>query len=131
MTSRNLSYEFKQSVAQHLRSIADWRRWRAQDVDRDPRNHVSAEALDELADYVLTLADDNEALIALYRYATENGQFAPGQQTNYAIARFHFFNTDSEFDPFLEHLAELAWEDLDEQGKFGGKNLPPEDDPWS
>lgn len=131
MTIQDRSYEFKKSLAQHIRMIADWRRWRAQDVDKDPRNLVSAAALDELAEYVMTLSEDNESLIDLYRYATDNGEFAPGQQTNYAIGRFHFFSTDSEFDPFLAHLAELAWEDLDEQGRFGGKNLPPEDDPWA
>lgn len=130
MTANTLSYEFKQSVARHLRFIAEWRRARAQEYDRDPRNLVSAAALEELADYVTTLSEDHEALIALYRYATENGEFAPGQQTNYAIGRFRFFHTDSEFEPFLSHLAELAWEDFDEKGRFGGKNLPPEDDPW-
>lgn len=122
---------FKQSIASHFRSIAEWRRWRAQDYNRDPRNLTSAAALEELAEYVTTLPDDDSRLYQLARYAGQSGEFQPGQQTNYAIGLYQFFSTETEPDMFLDRLVELAWEDLDEQGRFGGKNLPPGDDPWA
>lgn len=122
---------FKQSIASHFRSIADWRRWRAEDYNRDRRNLVSAAGLDDLAEYVLTLPEDDPRLFQLARYAGQSGEFQPGQQTNYAIGLYRFHTPDMDHDSFLDRLVELAWEDLDEQGRFGGKNLPPGDDPWA
>jgi hypothetical protein len=119
------------SMARHLRGIADWRRWRYEDYNRDERNLRCARALDEFADYVARLDPEDERLRRLAAIAGYDGEFQPGQQTNYAIARLHFFSADVSFDNFLEHLVELAELDHTENGRFGGRNLPPGDDPWS
>ncbi len=121
----------RESMAAHLRSVAEWRRWRYNDFYNDPRNLRSAAAIDELAEYVLQLPDDDLRLRQLAYYAGHSGDFLPGQQTNYAIGRFHFFHTDVEFDDFLDHLVELAEQDFTENGRFAGTNLPPGDDPWA
>ncbi|MEZ4520558.1 MAG: hypothetical protein R3A46_02780 [Thermomicrobiales bacterium] len=119
------------SMARHLRNVADWRRWRYEDYNRDERNLQCARALDSFADYVARLPEEDRRLRRLAEIAGYDGEFQPGQQTNYAIGQFHFYNSDATFDGFLDHLVDLAEEDFTENGHFGGKNLPPGDDPWS
>lgn len=119
------------SMARHLRNVADWRRWRYEDYNRDERNLRCASALDDFASFVARLPEDDSRLNRLSEIAGYAGEFQPGQQTNYAIGQFHFYNQDATFDGFLDHLVELAEEDFTENGRFGGKNLPPGDDPWA
>lgn len=121
----------KRSLIEHLHQVAEWRRWRYREFDRDERNLQSAAGIEDLAAYISDLPDSDPRLQALHKHASYGDQFTPGQQTNLAIARFRFYYPDSEFDGFLDHLVELALFDKNEQGRFGGKNLPPEDDPWS
>jgi hypothetical protein len=119
------------SMARHLRNVADWRRWRYEDYNRDERNLRCARALDAFADFVARLDPDDARLRRLAELAGYDGEFRPGQQTNYAIGRLHFFNEEVSFDNFLDHLVELAEMDHNENGRFGGHNLPPGDDPWA
>jgi hypothetical protein len=116
-------------MADYLRMVADWRRARYQDDLRDRRNLQSASALDQLADHVLTLSDDDDRLRELQRLAVEGDQFVPGQQTAYEIGRFHFFSTEVGFDAFLDWVVELARADANEHGQFGGPQVPG-DEPW-
>jgi hypothetical protein len=119
------------SMSRHLRNIADWRRWRYEDYNRDERNLRCARALDEFADYVARLGPGDARLLRLAAIAGYDGEFQPGQQTNYAIGRFHFFDEEVTYEHFLDYLVELAETDHTENGRFGGRNLPPGDDPWS
>lgn len=116
-------------MADYLRTVAAWRRQRAEDDLRDARNLRSAAAIEELADYVLTLPDDDPRLARLRRVAVEGEAFVPGQQTAYEIGRFRFFNPEARLDAFLDRLVELAEADKGEQGRFGGRQVPG-DEPW-
>ncbi len=117
-------------IADYLRNIAVWRRQRVQDDLHDVRNLRSAAALETLADYVLSLPEDDERIQALSHLAVERESFVPGQQTAYEIGRFHFFSEESSFDAFLTWMVELAEADRGEGGRFGGRQATG-DDPWS
>lgn len=117
-------------MATYVRDIAQWRRRRAEEFDRDPRNLASAAALEGLAEYLRTLPDDDLRLQELTRWLTPSETFEPGQRVHVAISRFHFFGQDATNDGFLTHLDELSRADRNEHGHFGG-TLPEGDDPWS
>jgi len=119
----------RQAIAGYLRRIADWRRQRFEDFDRDPRHLRAAAGLDELADYVLALPADDPRLLALGELAMEGELFVPGQQASYEIGRFRFHHAQTTLDGFLGHLVELALADANEHGNFAGR-LPPGDNPW-
>ena len=53
----------RQSLVDYLRRIAIWRRQRAEEYDRDERNLVVADGLEELAAYILELP---ELLVGLH-----------------------------------------------------------------
>ena len=53
------------ALATLLREIAAWRRQRADEYDKDPRNLVTAAGLDALAEYLLDLPAEDERLVAL------------------------------------------------------------------
>jgi hypothetical protein len=116
-------------IGDYLRSIAAWRRQRYQDDLRDSRNLQSASALEELAAYIATLPPTDERLQHLKRLAVEGEMFVPGQQTAYEIGRFRFFSEEATLDGFLERIVELALADRNEQGRFGGPQVPG-DEPW-
>ncbi|MCA9859691.1 MAG: hypothetical protein KC438_08210 [Thermomicrobiales bacterium] len=122
-------FDLRQSIADHARSVAAWRRSRYQDDLRDPRNLVSADGLDAFAQWVVTLPDDDPRILALSRYASIGTSFTPGQQTLYELGRFRFFSPETEFDTFLDQLTSLAQADHVEHGQFGGKQVPG-DEPW-
>lgn len=117
-------------MASYLRDIARWRRMRADEFDRDPRNLSSAAGLDEFAAYVQTLPDDDPRVQELTRWLTPSETFEPEQRVHVAISRFHFFGQDATNDGFLTHLDELSRADRNEHGRFGGV-LPEGDDPWA
>ena len=119
----------RQAMADYFRRIAAWRRQRAEEYDRDARNLLSAAGLEELASYVLDLPDDDSRIDELGRLAVAGEEFAPGQQTHFAAARFRFYYVDTSCDAFLDRLIELQRADMAEMGHFGG-TLPEGDDPW-
>ena len=120
---------FRQSVADYCREMAAWRRRRAEEYDRDARNLRSAAGLEELAERVLTLPDDDHRLVELARLTGQGDTFVPDQRVHYELGRFRFHHPEASLDPFLDRLVELAIEDRGEQGRFGGR-LPEGDDPW-
>jgi hypothetical protein len=125
-----MSEHVKTAMASYLGQVADWRRHKADEFDRDLRNLRTARALEDLADFVRTVAEDDPRLDELDRLAMEGELFVPGQMTAYEIGRFHFFSEEPSLDAFLTHLVELAEADRGEQGRFGGRQVPG-DDPWS
>jgi len=131
MTGRDRQGSIQISMSRHLRNIADWRRWRYEDYNRDERNMRCARALDDFATFVAELPEDEPRLRRLAEIAGYDGEFQPGQQTNTAIGKLHFYDQDATFEGFLDHLVELSELDFNENGHFGGTNLPPGDDPWS
>jgi hypothetical protein len=120
----------QRAIAAYLGQIADWRRQKAEEFDRDQRNLRTARALDEFAEFVVSLPADDERLLALDRLAMEGELFAPGQMTSYEIGRFRFFSDEPTLDAFLTNLVQLAESDRGEQGRFGGRQVQG-DDPWS
>lgn len=124
MTSTQLA------LATLLREIAIWRRQRAAEYDKDPRNLVTAAGLDELAAHLLDLPAEDERLQALDRLLHIHGEFTPGQRVVYEAGRFRFYYPETSLDGFLVQLVELATLDRNEDGHFAG--LTPEgDDPWA
>lgn len=120
----------RRSMAEYLHQIADWRRRRAEDYDRDERNLVVAAGLEELASYILELPEDDERLEILNQVAVTHDEFTPGQQTSYEIGRFRFHHAETSLDGFLSHITRIAIADSEERGRFAGR-LPEGDDPWS
>lgn len=125
-----LEVPLQRQIADYLHDLAAWRRGRAEEYDRDARNIQSAEGLEALAEYVLTLPDDDERIQELGRIAVAGGRFEPGQQAHFAIARFRFHEVSVSTDGYLSRIVELQRADLTEMGNFGGR-LPEGDDPWS
>ncbi|CAA9545276.1 MAG: hypothetical protein AVDCRST_MAG73-2348 [uncultured Thermomicrobiales bacterium] len=120
----------QRAIADHLWSVAAWRRAKAEEYDRDARNLRTAAGLDDLAAHVLALPDDDPRLRELARVgALHDDAFVPGQQTSYEIGRFRFHRPETGLDAFLDRLVELAIADRGEQGRFGGL-MPEGDDPW-
>lgn len=122
-------FDLRPALTSYLRSIADWRRSRYRDDLRDPRNLVSATGLDELAVWISTLPVDDTRLQTLAKYAANGDTFIPGQQVLYEIGRFRFYSPETEFETFLDRLVVLAEADHNEQGRFGGRQVPG-DEPW-
>jgi hypothetical protein len=120
----------QQAIAEHMRSVAAWRRAKMQEFDPDPRNLRSAAGLEELAEHVLALPEEDERIQTLVRLTFVGQMFQPGQMTTWEIPRFRFYHEESSPDAFLTHLVELAEKDAVEDGHFGGR-LPEGDDPWT
>ena len=121
--------EFRGALAEYLRTMAEWRRRKAEEYDRDARNLRSAAGLEALADHVLGLPADDPRLRELARLTVEGEAFRPDQRVSYEIGRFRFHYGETSLDPFLDTLVELAIADKGEQGRFGGR-LPEGDNPW-
>jgi hypothetical protein len=120
----------QESLATLLREIADWRRQRAAEYDKDARNLVVAAGLEALAEHLLALPTDDARLQALDGLMYEHGEFAPGQRTIYEVGRFRFYYPEASLDAFVDRLVEFATFDRAEQGHFAGRT-PEGDDPWS
>jgi hypothetical protein len=129
MVRNRMREEDRQAIATYIRSLAGWRRRKAEEYDRDARNLRAAAGLEELADYIEALSDDDARIGRLRQIAFTGDLFTPGQQTAYELGRFRFHHTDSRLDAFLDRIVEFAEFDAQEQGRFGGL-LPPGDDPW-
>ena len=121
--------DVRPALRAYLRDIADWRRRRAQEYDRDPRNVRTADGLDELAGAIDALPADDTRLVRLSQLGLRGELFEPGQQLHYEVGRFRFHNADVTTDGFLTTMVELAEIDMREQGEFGGPQVPG-DEPW-
>lgn len=118
------------TIAEHLRSVAQWRRDKMQEFDPDPRNLRSAAGLEELATVWLALPEDDERVVELTRLTFFGQMFRPGQRTEWEIPRFRFYHEESTVEAFLNRLLELARQDSDEIDPIG---LPmvAGDNPWA
>jgi hypothetical protein len=121
---------FQRSFAAFCDSTAQWRRRKAEEYDRDERNLRTANALQELGAFVVSLPPDDQRLRDLQRLAGTGEDFTPDQRVLYELGRFRFFQPDASIDAFLTQLVALAEADRGEAGRFGG-NLPEGDDPWA
>ena len=121
--------DVRPALRSYLRGIADWRRQRAREYDRDPRNTRTADGLEELADAIDALPVDDPRLLRLGLLGLRGERFEPGQQLHYEVGRFRFHNADVTTDGFLTTMVELAEIDMREQGEFGGPQVPG-DEPW-
>ena len=119
------------AIIEYLFRIAAWRRAKADEYDRDPRNIRSADAIEEFAEFIGSLPEDEPRIVRLGQLGMEGDIYYPGQQASYEIGRYRFFEDSGELHPdaFLTAVVELAERDAGEHGRFGG-NLPPGDDPW-
>ena len=124
------SPSFQSLFAEYLTGLAGWRRSRYHDDLHDPRNLVSAAGIDEFAAFVRSLPDDDPRVVELDRLLRVGEQVEVGQQAAYEIGRFRFFIPETELDPFLDQIVDLARADRNERGHFGGK-MAPGDDPWA
>jgi hypothetical protein len=120
----------QQAFAEHLRAVAQWRRDKMQEFDPDPRNLRSAAGLEELADYWLSLPEDDERVAELTALTFLGQMFRPGQRTEWEIPRFRFYHEESTVEGFLHNLLELARQDEAETDPIG---LPmvAGDNPWA
>lgn len=121
---------FQRSFAAFCDSTAQWRRRKAEEYDRDERNVRTANALQELGNFVLSLPADEPRLRDLQRLAGTGEDFTPDQRVLYELGRFRFHQPDASMDAFLTQLVMLAEADRGEAGRFGGI-LPQGDDPWA
>lgn len=119
----------RDSMAEYVRGLSEWRRLRYNDDLRDPRHLRSADALLELAAYIDNLPIDDPRLFSLAHLAGIGEEFVPGQQTAYEIGRYHFHDESLTPDGFLTTLVALAERDAGEVGRFGGRQAQG-DDPW-
>jgi hypothetical protein len=121
---------FQRSFADFCVATAQWRRRKADEYDRDERNLRTADALQELGNFVVSLPPDDLRLRDLQRLTGSGEDFTPDQRVLYEMGRFRFFQPDASMDAFLTHLVALAEADRGEAGRFGGL-MPAGDDPWA
>jgi len=121
--------DFRSVLVSYLNGIASWRRQRAQELDRDPRNLRTADALDELARYIQSLPASDPRLARLAVLTMRGERFEPGQQLVYGIGRFRFHHPEATVAGFLDTMVALAEADATEHGRFGGPQVPG-DEPW-
>jgi hypothetical protein len=121
--------DVRPALVAYLAGIADWRRQRARELDRDPRSLRTAAGLDELAALVRALPPDDPRLDRLSRLGLRGDVFEPGQQLHYEVGRFRFHHPEVTAEGFLDTMVELAEADMREQGRFGGPQVPG-DEPW-
>lgn len=125
----------KRAIEERILAIADWRREREmQDMlglgpDVVNRSRTSAEGLDQLAETVSNLADDDPRIVELERLAFSGEVFTPGATVLTELGRFRFHDPEQELDGFITSLVTFAQQDLDEMGLWGGPQLPG-DNPW-
>lgn len=126
---RAAAADVRPALRAYLRDIADWRRQRAREYDRDARNLRTADGLDDLAAAIDALPADDPRLDRLSRLGLRGEVFEPGQQLHYEVGRFRFHHPEVTTDGFLTTMVELAELDMRERGEFGGPQVPG-DEPW-
>lgn len=125
----------KRAIEERIRAIAEWRREREmQDMlglgpEAAQRSRRSAEGLQELADAVAQLPDDDARIEQLERIAFSGEVFVPGATVLEELGRFRFHDPEQELDAFISQLVEYAQRDEEEMGLWGGPQAPG-DNPW-
>jgi len=125
----------KAAIAARIVSIAEWRREREQQdmlglgPEAAARSRRSADGLLELADHVRSLADDDARLAQLQQLAFSGGQFDPGATLLNELGRFRFHDEAATVEGFVDFMVELAEQDANEMGRWGGPQVAG-DEPW-
>lgn len=125
----------QRAIAERIDAIADWRREREfQDMiglgpEAAARSRRSAVGLNELANRVRQLADDDARLIRLRKLAFHGEAFDPGATLLNELGRFRFHAPEVELDAFIDRMIEFAEQDSREMGEFGGPQVSG-DNPW-
>jgi hypothetical protein len=83
-----------------------------------------AHALELLADFVLTLPEDDERLLMLATLAVRNGLFVAGAGTEHALNQFDRTSREA-CDAFLTNLVRIARDDALTSARAHG-HLPPQ-----
>lgn len=128
-STRPVAGDVRPALRAYLGGIADWRRARAREYDRDARNLVTARGLDELAALIHGLPVDDPRLVRLSRLGLRGEGFEPGPALHYEVGRFRFHTPDVTVEGFLDTMVELAELDMREDGAVGGPQVPG-DEPW-
>ena len=120
----------QQAIAEHLRAVAQWRRDKMQEFDPDARNLRSAAGLDDIAEHVLALPEDDAQLAEFISLTFLGQMFRPGQRVEWEIPRFRFYHEESTVEGFFACLVDLARVDADATDPIG---LPmvEGDNPWA
>lgn len=130
-----MTREARESIADRVESIATWRQERAsQDMlglgpEAAQRSDRSAAGLRELAAYIRCLPDDDASIVQLTKLAFSGPTFDPGASLLNELGRFRFHDPETTVDQFLHFMVTLAGQDADEQGRWGGPQIPG-DEPW-
>lgn len=128
-SARPVVGDVRPALRAYLMGIAEWRRARAREYDRDARNLVTARGLDELATLVHDLPVNDPRLVRLSRLGLRGDGFEPGPALHYEVGRFRFHTPDVTVEGFLDTMVELAELDMREDGAVGGPQVPG-DEPW-
>jgi hypothetical protein len=96
-------------LAEYFRDQANWRGMKAEEYPDDVRNVQSAEALEDLADYVDAHPDDATVRF-LVEHIPATGAGPGGEETQRAVSRYGFGYrvTQMHHAGFLEELAVLC-----------------------
>jgi hypothetical protein len=94
-------------LAEHFHWAASWRLEKAAQYPDDPRNEQCAEGLQELAQYVEALPEDDERLRELSSLAIRDGATAFSVDARWAIDRFRFHDAFADVDDFLTKLVKI------------------------
>lgn len=130
-----MTVQAREAIAERIESIAEWRKERAQQdmlglgPEAARRSDRSAAGLRELAGYVRSLPEDDARIAALTRLAFSGSMFDPGALLLNELGRFRFHDPDAAIAQFLDFMVTLAEQDLEEQGRWGGPQVPG-DEPW-
>lgn len=125
----------KRVIEERIRAIADWRREREmQDMlglgpEASMRSRRSAAGLDQLADVIARMPDDDERIALLVRHAFSGDAFVPGANLLEELGRFRFHDPDQDVDAFVTSMVEFARRDEEEMGLWGGAQVAG-DNPW-
>ncbi|MEJ7839828.1 MAG: hypothetical protein WKF81_13530 [Thermomicrobiales bacterium] len=130
-----MSYAVKREIVNRIIAIAAWRRERGEQdqfgfgSDVLARHQRSAAGLDELADYVSSLDDNDVRLHELVRLAFRGDFFDPGATLLTEMGRFRFHDPTTSTDAFVTEMTGYAEVDAAESVEFGGKQVAG-DNPW-
>jgi len=101
-------------LADYFADMAEWHSHARRADDAKPSNgsELNAGSYRRLADYIVTLPEDDLRLIALERLTgfDEEIGFSPGPRVSAAIADVGRFS-DGSPEPFLEYLVQAALDD--------------------
>lgn len=125
----------QRALIERIRGIAEWRREREfQDMmglgpEAAQRSRHSADGLEQLADAIGDLPEDEARIVELERLAFSGGSFMPGATLLAELGRFRFHEPEQDIDAFISNMVSFATRDVEEMGLWGGPQIAG-DNPW-